>query len=71
MQITNRQLAFHYAEQRALLREYFPYADPDAINEWITALRAFDRFPTLEAADRLAIAHRHITASVPIIEVEP
>ena len=71
MQITNQQRAFHYAEQRALLREYFPRADVRAINEWVEALRAFDLFPTAEAALRLSIAYQLIASSVPTIELEP
>ena len=43
---------------------------PDAIDAWIEALRAFDTFPTSEAADRLAFAHRRIASSIPTIELE-
>ncbi len=70
MQITNQQRARHYAEQRALLREYFPRADRGAIDEWVEALRAFDHFPTPQAMVRLATAHRLIALSIPTIDLD-
>jgi hypothetical protein len=70
MQITQRQLATHYALERTLLREYFPRAGRRAVDEYVEALRAFDLLPTPEALDRLARAQRAIAASVPTIELE-
>ena len=70
MQITNQQRARHYADQRALLREYFPRADRRAIDEWVSALRAYDLFPTAAALTHLKIAHHLIAASIPTIELD-
>jgi hypothetical protein len=70
MQITQHQISFHYATQRALLREYFPRADVAAVAEYVEALRVFDLFPTLDALDRLACAQRAIASSIPTIEIE-
>lgn len=71
MQITQRQLATHYALERTLLREYFPRADRRAVDEYVAALRAFDLFPTPDALARLARAQHQITSSIPTIELEP
>ena len=70
MQVTTQQLARHYAEERALLCEYFPRADQRAISEYVAALRAYDLYPTSEALNRLMNAHHLIASSVPIIELE-
>ena len=71
MQITQQQLALHYATTRALVREYFPRAHHNAIDEWIDALRAYDLCPTPEALNRLITAHHLIASSIPSIELEP
>ena len=70
MQITANQLARHYATTRVLLREYFPRAERRVVDEYVEALRAYDLFPTLEALNRLNIAHHLITSSVPTIQLE-
>lgn len=71
MQITEKQLARHYLEHRALLREYFPRADLRVVDEYVEALRAYDFFPTPEALTSLNTAHDLIVSSVPTIELEP
>lgn len=71
MQITETQLTRHYADQRALLREYFPRADRRVIDEYVTALRAYDLFPTPGPLNRLITAHRRIASSIPTIQLEP
>ncbi len=70
MQITEKELARHYAAQRALLCEYFPRADRRVIDEYVAALRAYDVFPSPNALDRLITAHHLITSSIPTIELE-
>lgn len=71
MQISEKQLARHYAITRTLLREYFPRADQRAVEEYVEALRAYDLFPTPQALDRLITAHHLITSSLPTIQLEP
>jgi len=70
MQTTQIQLALHYTTTRRLLREYFPRADLDVIDEYVEALRAYERFPHLDALDRLDAAHHLIASSVPTIQIE-
>ena len=70
MQIT-QQIVRHYAGTRALLREYFPRADLRVVDEYVSALRAFDLFPTPEALNRLITAHHLIVSSLPTIQLEP
>lgn len=70
MPISSIQLARHYADHRALLREYFPRADARAIDAYLEALRAYDQCPTAEAAQRLVVTHRLITSSIPTIDLE-
>lgn len=71
MQITETQRARHYAEHRALLREYFPRADQRVISAYVATLRAYDLFPTPEALNRLITAHHLIASSIPTIQLEP
>lgn len=71
MQITEKQLARHYATTRVLLREYFPRADRQAVDQYVEALRAYELFRTPEALNRLITAHHLIASSVPTIQIEP
>lgn len=70
MPISAIQLARHYADHRALLREYFPRADARVIDAYLEALRAYDQWPTGEALHRLSGAHRLIALSIPTIDLE-